>query len=137
MIKLLVVELCESLMFIISLIVSLFLSSVAPGQAPDKEKLSRADALYAQYRTTENLEPLKQATALLDDLAKASQGSYEVLWRRTRAYQSLGDDTKPNSEKLRLLEQAIEAGKQAVAASADGVEGHYWLGVSYGSYGEA
>ena len=124
------------LMFIF--VATLLLSLVSPGQAqPDKETLSHADALFNQYRATENLEPLKQSTALLDNLGKAAPGSYDIQWRRSRAYQSLGDDTKPASQKLKLLELAVAAGKQAVEARGEGVEGHYWLGVSYGSYGEA
>ncbi len=122
---------------IISLAIILLLQFSILGQSqPDQNKLRRADALYAQYRSSEDLSVLKEAAALLDGLEKADPANYEARWRCARAYQSLGDDTKPNAEKLRLLELAIESGKRAVEIKPDGVEGHYWLGVSYGTYGE-
>jgi tetratricopeptide (TPR) repeat protein len=99
--------------------------------------IERADALFGQYHRTEDVAPLKEAVALLSELEKAEPNNYEVLWRRARVYYALGDNTKPTSEKLKLFEQAIASGKHAVEINPDGVEGHYWLGVSYGGYGEA
>src|SRR5215471_244324 len=106
-------------------------------QAPVAEQLKQADSHYKQYERTENQEQLKQAVAILDGLAQSDAGNYEIAWRRARAYYSLGDDAKANSEKLRLFDQAIQSGKHAVELKADGVEGHYWLGVSDGEYGQA
>ena len=118
--------------------ISLILLLSSAGQSPaDHGKLSRADALYRQYRISEDVSVLKELVTLLDGLEKAEPSSYDVRWRCARAYQSLADDTKPNADKFKLLEQAIESGKRAVEVRPDGVEGHYWLGVSYGSYGEA
>ncbi len=119
---------------IISLVIILLVQFSSLGQSqPDQNKLRRADAFYAQYRPSEDLSVLKEAAVLLDGLEKADPANYDVRWRCARAYQSLGDDTKPNAEKLRLLELAIESGKRAVEIKPDGVEGHYWLGVSYGT----
>jgi tetratricopeptide (TPR) repeat protein len=109
---------------------------VAP-QGAISEKLKQADSLYKQYESTENQEPLKRAVAILDELSQTDSANYDVAWRRARAYYSLGDDARANSEKLRLFDQAIQSGKHAVDLKSDGVEGHYWLGVSDGEYGQA
>jgi len=106
-------------------------------QGPVADKLKQADSLYRQYERTENQEPLKQTIEILDGLAQSDAANYDVAWRRARAYYSLGDDAKGNSEKLRLFDQAIQSGKHAVELKSDGVEGHYWLGVSDGEYGQA
>jgi len=106
-------------------------------QAQVVDKLKQADSLYKQYERTENQEPLRQAVAILDALSQSDAGNYDVAWRRARAYYSLGDDAKGNSEKLKLFDQAIQSGKHAVELKSDGVEGHYWLGVSDGEYGQA
>jgi hypothetical protein len=100
-------------------------------------KLQQADALYRKYKQSDNVASVKEAIAVLDELQQASPDSYDVLWRRARAYYGAGDDTKQNSEKLRLFDQAMQSGKKAVAVKPDGVEGHYWLGVGSGGYGEA
>lgn len=101
------------------------------------EKIKQADLLYKQYEQTESQEPLRQAVAILDALSGSQATNYDVAWRRARAYYSLGDDAKGNSEKLKLFDQAIQSGKHAVELRPDGVEGHYWLGVSDGEYGQA
>src|SRR5215831_1919017 len=111
--------------------------SLAWIQAPVAEQLKQADSFYRQYERTENQEQLKQAVAILDRLSQSDPGNYDVAWRRARAYYSLGDDAKANSEKLRLFDQAIQSGKHAVELKSGGVEGHYWLGVSDGEYGQA
>jgi hypothetical protein len=100
-------------------------------------KLQQADALYNRYRQTDDQAPLKEAATLLDGLQQAEPDNYDVLWRRSRVYYSLGDDAKANSEKLRLFDQAIQSAKHATEVKPGGVEGHYWLGVGDGGYGEA
>jgi len=111
--------------------------SLTGTQAQVVDKLKQADSLYKQYERTESQEPLRQAVAILDALSQSDPGNYDVAWRRARAYYSLGDDAKANSEKLRLFDQAIQSGKHAVELKSGGVEGHYWLGVSDGEYGQA
>jgi FimV-like protein len=125
--------------YLTSIATSVLLSIVplGAGQAPVADQLKQADSLYKQYERTEKQEQLKQAVAIIDRLAQSDAGNYEIAWRRARAYYSLGDDAKGNSEKLRLFDQAIQSGKHAVDLKADGVEGHYWLGVSDGEYGQA
>jgi tetratricopeptide (TPR) repeat protein len=100
-------------------------------------KLQQADALYDRYRQSDDQAPLKEAATLLDGLQQAEPDNYDVLWRRGRVYYSLGDDAKANSEKLRLFDQAIQSAKHATDVKPGGVEGHYWLGVGDGGYGEA
>jgi tetratricopeptide (TPR) repeat protein len=121
----------------LALVAWLALAMLALPQASTVERLKQADSQYKQFESTENQEPLKQAVAILDGLSQSEANNYEVAWRRARAYYSLGDDAKANSEKLRLFDQAIQSGKHAVELKPDGVEGHYWLGVSDGEYGQA
>lgn len=115
--------------FLTALIMASCLSVVAAAQNP---QLQRADALYEQYKHTDNLDALRQAIGILDGLGQ----DYDTSWRRARAYYSLGDDTKPHTEKLDLFQKAVDAGKKAVELGGSRAEGHYWLGVSYGGYGE-
>ena len=49
----------------------------------------------------------------------------------------IGDHAALKEEKRRVFQMAIYHGKKAVQAAPERVEGHYWLAVNYGSYGEA
>lgn len=105
-------------------------------QGSRDEKIKTADSLYDRYRRAESVESLRQAVAILDELIQPDPSNYEIAWRRGRAYYHLGDDTRGSSEKLRLFDQAIQSATHATESKPDGVEGHYWLGVSDGGYGE-
>jgi tetratricopeptide (TPR) repeat protein len=102
-----------------------------------EDKLQQADSLYQKYKQSEDIAAIKEAVAALDEIQQANPDVYAVLWRRSRAYYGLGDDTEQNSEKLKLFNQAIQSARQAIAVNPGGVEGHYWLGVTLGGYGEA
>jgi tetratricopeptide (TPR) repeat protein len=49
----------------------------------------------------------------------------------------VGDMSANKDEKLKIFKQAMELSKQMIALRPERVEGHYWLGVHTGSYGEA
>jgi tetratricopeptide (TPR) repeat protein len=103
--------------------------------SPD-DKLERSDTLLREFDETDKLEPLQAASALLDELLKTAPQDYALRWRRARLDQVLGGVSSKESEKLALFERAIESGKAAVKLKPGAVEGHYWLGTSYGCYGE-
>ena len=76
-----------------------------------------------------------QAANLLDRAVAEAPADYELLWRAARANYWLGNRAMPK-ERLAWYERGIELGKRAVAQKPDGVEGHFWLGASYGGYCE-
>jgi tetratricopeptide (TPR) repeat protein len=100
------------------------------------ETLRRADALLKDFDETEKPESLDSAMALIETAAKTNPRDYGVSWRRARANQIVGLVAKKDDDKLTAFERAIEAGKTAIELRPDAVEGHYWLGTSYGCYGE-
>ncbi len=60
---------------------------------------------------------------------------YELLWRASRANFFAGRSA-PQKERLMYYQRGIDIGKRAVAANPGSVEGHFWLGASYGGYCE-
>jgi tetratricopeptide (TPR) repeat protein len=105
--------------------------------APEPDAaIERVDALIREHEQTDKIEPLQAAASMLDELVKAAPNDYAASWRRARAYQMLGELASKDSEKLDLFQRAIDSGKAAVKSKPNAVEGHYWLGVSYGVYGE-
>src|SRR2546421_12957542 len=101
------------------LILSFILSFPAQG-----DQLSRADNLF---RERDNLESLKQAISLVEEIRSRDQSSYEALWRLSKYRYYLSEGEKDEAKKTRLLEAGIEAGKKATALDEKRVEGHFWL----------
>ncbi|HVN31374.1 MAG TPA: tetratricopeptide repeat protein [Thermoanaerobaculaceae bacterium] len=113
------------------------IGGVAGAQAPAEATLVSARAAYDA-----RMEPA-QASAAVDLFRKAASedpASYEARWEGARAAYFYGTYTKSDAEdaeKMAIFDGGINLAKEAVALSPKGVEGHFWLGVLYGVYGEA
>jgi tetratricopeptide (TPR) repeat protein len=82
----------------------------------------------------------KSAADLFAQAAKADPKSYEARWEGAKACYFYGNftlETASDSEKMAIFQDGIDRAKAAVALDPKGVEGHFWLGVLYGVYGEA
>jgi len=115
------------------IILVIMLSAGMRGATPE-ELIAQGDALYAQRQ-----DPLMAAQALAkyQEALTLAPGSYEALIKNAQAMYYIGDNSSSNDEKLKIFKQAMEICKKASALRSDRVEGHYWLGVHTGSYGEA
>jgi tetratricopeptide (TPR) repeat protein len=106
-------------------------------QTPFVTDIKKADALYQEYRNTGKQQSLRDAVKAFEQLKEVSPNDYSVLWKYSRACFDLGDDSKQENEKLVYFEKAIESARKAVGINPNGIEGHYWLGVTNAAYGEA
>jgi tetratricopeptide (TPR) repeat protein len=95
--------------------------------------LVQAEALFADR---DHGDALKKAVSLLESGLKEDPSNYQVLWRLSKYKYYLSDRESGQSAKIKLLEQAIENGKQAVQRDNTQPQGHFWLAVSYGRYAE-
>jgi tetratricopeptide (TPR) repeat protein len=98
-----------------------------------------ADARSA-YEQRSDSARAKAAVELFQEAAKAEPGSVEARWEGARAayfYGTYARADAPDGEKMAIFDGGMTLAKQAIALSPRGVEGHFWLGVLYGVYGEA
>jgi tetratricopeptide (TPR) repeat protein len=93
----------------------------------------QADDYYLGRR---NLENVYAGLRILQAVVARNNASYDAWWRISKFYNYLGRFS--NADQRRgLLQQAIAAGERAVALEPNRVEGHFWLGASYGLLAEA
>ncbi|MGZ5424086.1 MAG: tetratricopeptide repeat protein [Candidatus Aminicenantales bacterium] len=109
------------------------LSSVQDPAAPGGLIL-QSDQLYAERA---DLTKAKAALATLEEALGAKEDAFSVYWRMSRLSYWIGDHTPGNDAKKLIFQQGIEYAKKAIEIGPDKVEGHFWLGVNYGVYGEA
>lgn len=110
---------------------------VAGPEAPAPNVLEEARQAYLERSETGNARLAYQRFL---DAAEADPDSYEARWEGARAAYFLGEfamEDASDKQKIELYEQAMELARQAIDLREDGVEGHFWLGVLYGVYGEA
>ncbi|MFZ5786745.1 MAG: tetratricopeptide repeat protein [Acidobacteriota bacterium] len=92
------------------------------------------------YEQRADAAQAKSAWELFGKSAGADPQSYEARWEAARACYYLGTyplASASDDEKMKLFQEGIDLAKAAVTLRPTGVEGHFWLGVLYGVYGEA
>ena len=118
---------------ILPLLTVLVLAAAAQAQATNT-LLQQGDDLYAQRG---DLAKAKEALAKLQGALAAGEDAYGVNWRLARVEYWIGDHTADKTAKKQIFQQGIEHAKKAIELGPGKVEGHFWLGVCYGVYGEA
>jgi tetratricopeptide (TPR) repeat protein len=96
--------------------------------------IQQADSLYEQRG---DLAKAKEVLGKCQEALIKGEDSYGAYWRMARVEYWIGDHTGNNGDKKRIFEQGIYHAKKAVQLAGDKPEGHYWLGINYGVYGEA
>jgi hypothetical protein len=98
------------------------------------ELVARLDALHARRDDPAALAEARRVAASALALAP---GDYGVLWRASRvAFTESDQPGRPTDQRSRLGKQAYDLAERAIAAGANGVEGHYWAALGIGSYAE-
>jgi tetratricopeptide (TPR) repeat protein len=115
---------------ILALLCLMFTSVSALSQ---ETPLARADRLFAER---DNIESLKQAISIVEEMRAKDQSNYEALWRLAKFKFYLADREEDKSKKIKILQAAIESAKKAVLADNARVEGHFWLGANDGEYAD-
>ena len=117
------------------LLIAALASLPALAQTPTESPLlQQGDELYTQRA---DLAKAKEAQAKYEDALAAKEDDYGASWRLARILYWIGDHTPGNDAKKQIFQQGIEHAKKAVALGPDKADGHFWLGVCYGVYGEA
>ncbi len=120
-----------------AVVASLFVALPVVGQAAPGGELAAARAAYEQRADPASA---KAAVELFRAAAKADPASVDARWEGARAAYFYGNYTQaaaPDSEKMTIFDGGIALAKEAVALAPKNVEGHFWLGVLDGVYGEA
>ncbi len=110
----------------------------APSPAQDQKAarplIQQGDELYDQRS---DLQKAKEALAAYQEALLQNEDAFGAYWRMARVEYWIGDHAVKGDEKKQSFQMGIYHAKKAVALKPDRPEGHYWLGVNYGSYGEA
>lgn len=97
--------------------------------------LNEGDALWFQ-----NTDPdrASKTIALYEKVLELDPDNYEALWKISRSYFIIGDGL-PETEEFKEQhkecgEKGMSYAKRAVAVNPEGIEGHYYYGLSIAQY---
>ncbi len=114
------------------ILIPMVILSLVLGVFAQENPLKRADELVANR---ENPQQVLQAMEILKK--EMATHPYEAGWRYLKAAYYFGKKCKDKNRKIKVYQEAIKIGEDLVKKYPDKVEGHFWLGVVYGVYGEA
>ena len=117
-------------MFFLFLVLLSF--SVSAFSQEPEELIAQGDKLYAEMK---DMATAEEARAKYQEAA-AKAGSYEAFWKLARILYYIGDRTEGKKERMIIFSQGVYYAKRAVEMEPEKPDGHYWLGVNYGVYGE-
>lgn len=115
-----------SLLILLSFSIPLF------SQEPE-ELIAQGDKLYAEMK---DMAAAQEALSKYREAVGKAENKFEVFWKLSRILYYIGSRTESKEEKKIIFGQGIYYAKKAVALEPEKPDGHYWLGVSYGVYGE-
>ena len=119
---------------------ALLLCAATVGLAAQNDPAKLMEQAREAYQNRWNSAKAKTAVDFFAQAAKADPKSYEALWEGARAcyfYGNFSREEASDSEKMAIFQDGIDRAKASVALNLKGVEGHFWLGVLLGVYGEA
>jgi tetratricopeptide (TPR) repeat protein len=96
--------------------------------------IAQGDAVYVERAV---LAKAKEARAKYEAALAAGEDAYEARWRLARICYWIGDHTGAKELKKTIFLAGVEHAKKAIEINPKKPDGHFWLGVCYGVYGEA
>ncbi len=115
-----------SLLILLSFSIPLFC------QEPE-EFIDQGDKLYAEMK---DMATAQEALSKYREAVGKAENKFEVFWKLSRIFYYIGSRTESKKEKKIIFGQGIYYAKKAVELEPEKPDGHYWLGVNYGVYGE-
>lgn len=120
--------------FLLSLSIIFVMASPLLRGDTAEELIQKGDESYARRgeagMAAQALDAYREALRLAPE-------SFEAMVKNLQAMYFIGDHARGRDEKLQVFKEAMDLSRRAIALRPDRVEGHYWLGVHTGSYGEA
>lgn len=96
------------------------------------ETIRKADALFEERA---DLEKCRRSIEIYKKILEMDPREEEAAWKIARSCYWLGSHS-PEAKRIDIFEEGIFFAKKAVSLNPKSVAGHFWLGVSYGVYGE-
>ncbi len=98
-----------------------------------EDLIAQADEMFLQMSDMNTANKVLELYRLA--LGK-TEDKYQAFWRISRIHYFIGSHTEGKKEMQALFAQGVYYGKKAIAAESEKPDGHYWLAVNHGKYGE-
>lgn len=108
---------------------ALFVSS----QSAD-ELVAQADEMLLSLA---DMETAQDILAKYETAAETIENKYDINWKMSRIVYHIGNHTADKKEQQEIFTRAIVLAEKAIALEPEKPDGHYWMAVNNGSFGES
>ena len=84
-----------------------------------------------------DMETAKDILAQYETAAETVENKYDVNWKMARILYYIGVHTTEKKEQQEIFSRAIALAEKAIALEPEKPDGHYWLAVNNGKFGES
>jgi hypothetical protein len=117
--------------FLVFLMVLCFSFSLYAQSA--EELIAKADEIYNEMN---EMSEAQEVLSLCQQAVGLTDNKYDAFWRIGRINYYIGTHTKSKKEKKAIFSQGVYWCQKAVDLESEKPDGHYWLGVNNGKFGE-
>jgi len=100
-----------------------------------------ADELVAQademLKSLADMETAKDILAKYETAAETIENKYDVNWKMSRTLYYIGTHTADRKMQQEIFTNAIALAEKAITLEREKPDGHYWLAVNNGKFGES
>jgi tetratricopeptide (TPR) repeat protein len=122
---------------VFALVAVMFIGTSMDARADDKFAKMLIKKADKKYRKRASKGMAAEAKEAYEKVLAVDPGNVQARWKLARALYWIGTHTKSKDEKMKIYEEGIRYCQEAVKADDNCVPCHFWLGVSYGKFGEA
>ena len=98
------------------------------------ELVAQADELLLSLA---DMETAQDILAKYETAAETIENKYDVNWKMSRIFYHIGTHTADKKEQQEIFSNAIVLAENAIALEPEKPDGHYWLAVNNGKFGES
>jgi len=84
-----------------------------------------------------DMKTAKDILAKYETAAETIENKYDVNWKMSRIFYHIGIHTADKKEQQEIFTNAIALAEKAIALEPEKPDGHYWLAVNNGKFGES
>ncbi|MFC2160263.1 TRAP transporter TatT component family protein [Acidobacteriota bacterium] len=100
-----------------------------------------ADELVAQademLKSLADMDTAQDMLAKYETAAESIENKYDVNWKMSRVLYHIGTHTADKKAQQEIFSQAIVRAEEAIALEPEKPDGHFWLAVNNGKFGES
>ena len=90
-----------------------------------------------QYKKRTDPKAVDKAKSYYEKVLAVDPDNVKARWKLARLFYWKGTHAKGKAAKMKIFEQGIRYAQEGIQKNSKSIGCHYWLGVSYGKFGEA